>query len=55
MYRANRPDAMDSLVRLIGEGSVKPVIDRLFPLEEGRDAMGYYLRGEFAGKIVITM
>ena len=34
MYRANRPDAMDSLVRLIGEGSVKPVIDRLFPLEE---------------------
>ncbi len=55
MYRANRPDAMDSLVRLIGEGSVKPVIDRLFPLEEGRDAMGYYLRGAFAGKIVITM
>jgi NADPH:quinone reductase-like Zn-dependent oxidoreductase len=55
MYQANRPTAMDSLVRLMGEGAVKPVIDRVFPLVEGREAMGCYLSGAFAGKIVITM
>ncbi len=55
MYRANRPDVMDRLVRLMGEGSVTPVIDRVFPLDEGRDAMAHYLSGSFAGKIVITM
>ncbi len=55
MYRANRPDVMGRLVRLMREGSVKPVIDRVFPLDEGRDAMAHYLSGAFAGKIVITM
>jgi NADPH:quinone reductase-like Zn-dependent oxidoreductase len=55
MYQANRPTAMDSLVRLMGEGAVKPVIDRVFPLVEGREAMGCYLSGAFAGKIVITL
>ena len=55
MYQANKPTAMDRLVRLMGEGSVKPVIDRVFPLPEGRDAMAHYLSGSFAGKIVITM
>ncbi len=55
MYRANRPDVMDRLVRLMGQGSVKPVVDQVFPLDEGRDAMAHYLAGSFAGKIVITM
>ena len=55
MYRANRPSTMEKLVSLMGAGSVKPVIDRVFPLDEGRDAMRHYLSGAFAGKIVITM
>jgi NADPH:quinone reductase-like Zn-dependent oxidoreductase len=55
LYRANRPDAMESLIRLMAEGSVKPVIDRVFPLEEGREAMAHYLAGAFTGKIVLTM
>jgi NADPH:quinone reductase-like Zn-dependent oxidoreductase len=55
MYQANGPTAMDSLVRLMGEGAVKPVIDRVFSLVEGREAMGCYLSGAFAGKIVITL
>lgn len=34
---------------------MKPVIDRVFPLDECRDAMGYDLSGAFAGKIVLRM
>jgi NADPH:quinone reductase-like Zn-dependent oxidoreductase len=55
MYRANRPEVMDRLVRLMDEGSVKPVIDRVFPLAQARDAMAHYLGGAFAGKVIITM
>jgi NADPH:quinone reductase-like Zn-dependent oxidoreductase len=55
MYRANRPDVMDRLVLLMGQGSVTPVIDRVFPLDEGPEAMRHYLSGAFGGKIVITM
>jgi NADPH:quinone reductase-like Zn-dependent oxidoreductase len=55
LYRANRPDVMESLIRLMAEGSVRPVIDRVFPLEEGREAMAHYLAGAFTGKIVLTM
>ena len=39
----------------MGQGSVRPVIDRVFPLDEGREAMAHYLSGSFAGKIVLTM
>jgi NADPH:quinone reductase-like Zn-dependent oxidoreductase len=55
VYRADRPEAMPRLVRLMGQGSVRPFIDRVFPLEEAREALGYYLGGSFAGKIVIRM
>jgi NADPH:quinone reductase-like Zn-dependent oxidoreductase len=55
MYRANRPEVMDRLVHLMGEGSVRPVIDRVFPLAEGPDAMRHYLSGGFTGKVVLTM
>jgi len=55
IYRANRPESMARLVHLMAEGSVRPVIDRVFPLDEGRQAMGHYLSGRFAGKVVITM
>lgn len=41
MYQANRPGAMGRLVRLMGEGAVKPVIDRVFPL--GRGSRGHEL------------
>jgi NADPH:quinone reductase-like Zn-dependent oxidoreductase len=55
LYRPNRPRTVEALVRLMGEGAVTPVIDRVFPLDEGRAAMGHYLDGSFTGKIVIAM
>jgi NADPH:quinone reductase-like Zn-dependent oxidoreductase len=55
LYRANRPEVMKRLIGLIGQGSVKPVIDRVFPLDDGVAAMRHYLSGDFVGKVVITM
>ena len=55
MLRPNRPDDVALLVRLMAQGSVTPVIDRVYPLDEGRAAMSHYATGQFRGKIVLTM
>lgn len=38
----------------LADGSVRAVVDRVFPLEETVEAMRYYASGEAIGKIVIT-
>jgi len=46
---------VDYLCELFAAGSVKPVIDRVFPLRETADAFRYYAEGAFVGKIVIAV
>jgi NADPH:quinone reductase-like Zn-dependent oxidoreductase len=55
VYRANLPEDVGVLIRLLTEGSIVPVIDRTFPLAAGAEAMRYYGTGEFRGKIILTM
>lgn len=55
IHRPNSPDDISLLVRLMTEGSVTPVVDWVYPLDEGRAAMRYYATGRFTGKIVLTM
>ncbi len=40
---------------LFESGSLRPVIDRTFPLHEAREAMLYYAEGNFVGKVVVTV
>ena len=44
-----------SLVALLQAGTVKPVIDRCFPLEETAEALRYLEAGHARGKVVITV
>jgi NADPH:quinone reductase-like Zn-dependent oxidoreductase len=46
---------LQTLTELIEAGSVKPVIDRTYPLVEAADAIRYLHEGHPAGKIVITV
>lgn len=43
-----------TLAGYLSDGSVRAVVDRVFPLEQAADAMRYYASGEATGKIVIT-
>ena len=52
--KANKSD-LEFLARLMEEGSIKPVIDRRYTLEETADAMNYLSEGHSRGKVVITM
>ena len=42
------------LAALLGDGTVKPVIDRTYPLERAADAVQYLERGHARGKVVLT-
>jgi NADPH:quinone reductase-like Zn-dependent oxidoreductase len=51
--RANKD--MAHVNELFESGSLRPVIDRTFPLREAGEAMRYYAEGDFVGKVVLTV
>lgn len=52
-----RPNAADLayVAQLIDSGQVKPVIDRMYPLEEAAAAIQYYEEGRSRGKVIIQV
>lgn len=52
--KANRPD-LEFLASLMGNGTIKPVIDRRYPLEKTAEAMEYVSQGHATGKVIILV
>ncbi len=50
----NRPD-FDQLSEMIEAGSLRPVIDRVYPIDEIVDALTYLGQGHARGKVAITI
>jgi NADPH:quinone reductase-like Zn-dependent oxidoreductase len=49
------PEDLRFLTELIEAGTVKPVIDRTYPLSEAPEAIRYLEEGHARGKVVITV
>jgi NADPH:quinone reductase-like Zn-dependent oxidoreductase len=47
-------DNLAALMQLIGEGKMKPVIDKVLPLEEAREGLRLIANREVIGKVVVT-
>jgi NADPH:quinone reductase-like Zn-dependent oxidoreductase len=54
-WKPFKPEDVDTLVKLIADGKVKPVIDRRFPLDEIVDALRWVDDGHARGKVIVTM
>jgi NADPH:quinone reductase-like Zn-dependent oxidoreductase len=54
LYHQNRAD-QDHMRELVDNGTIKPVIDRIFPLERTADAFRHFQSQTFTGKIVIRI
>ena len=52
-YKANK--SLDVITRLFTQGRLIPVIDKIFPLSETREAFRYFASGEVKGKIIIRV
>ena len=50
-----RREDLAYLKELIEAGQLRPVIDRTYPLEEGREAVRYAMSGQARAKVVITV
>lgn len=52
-YKANK--SLDIITQLFAEGKLVPVIDKIFPLRETREAFHYFASGSVKGKIIIKV
>lgn len=48
-------DRLEEMVRFYQEKGIKPVVDRVFKFEEGKDALQYLYSGGHFGKVVIRV
>lgn len=53
-YMGTKAELLEA-AKLVGEGRLKPVIDRVYPLREARTAQEQMLSRKFFGKIVLTI
>jgi NADPH:quinone reductase-like Zn-dependent oxidoreductase len=47
--------AFEALVAHIHEHPFRPVVDRVFPLEQARDAIRHLISGQHVGKVCLTV
>ena len=50
-----RPEDLEELRKLLEAGTIRPVVDRTFPLEEVPAAIRYLRDGRARGKVVIAI
>ncbi|GIF72364.1 NAD(P)-dependent alcohol dehydrogenase [Asanoa siamensis] len=50
-----RAEYLEALTPLLEDGTIRPVIDRVYPLAEAPDAIRYLAEGHPAGKVVVTI
>ena len=55
VVKRTRADQLEAIAKLVEEGVIKPVVDRVFPLEQIADAHVYGETGRIRGKVVIQI
>ena len=49
------PSAASDIGELLKAGRIRPVIDKVFPFEQAKEALGYLAKGQAKGKVVVQM
>ncbi|MBC8233279.1 zinc-binding dehydrogenase [bacterium] len=55
LFHKPNTDDLDSLIKLIETGKVKPILDKIYPLSKAAEALRYFEAGHAKGKVVITL
>jgi len=46
---------LDFIVKLANEGIIKPVIEKVYPLDKTAEAVRYLLEGHAKGKVIVKV
>lgn len=49
------PERLNAITKLVDDGTLKPVVDKIFPLDEAAEALEYQKTGAPKGKVVIKV
>lgn len=55
LFMKHSGQQLDVLTKLLEAGTVKPIIDRVFPFEEAKQALAYSETGKAKGKVVLKL
>lgn len=55
LFMKHSGQQLDILTKLLEAGTVKPIIDRVFPFEEAKQALAYSETGKAKGKVVLKL
>ena len=52
-----RPDGqqLGQIAEILNSGAIQPVIDKVFPFEQAKDALAYLAQGRAKGKVVVSL
>jgi alcohol dehydrogenase len=48
-------EQLGAIAALVDAGTIRPVVDRVFPFESSKEAMAYVSSGRAKGKVVVTI
>ncbi len=48
-------EQLGAIAALVDAGTIRPVVDRVFPFESSKEAMAYVSSGRTKGKVVVTI
>ena len=48
-------DLFEQMHAAINANGIKPVIDKVFPFDQAKDAFGHAASGDFIGKVIIAI
>ena len=55
LYMRASGEQLRQIAELIDAGAIRPVVDRVFPFEQAREALAYVETGRSKGKVVIKV
>lgn len=55
MFMRSDGGQLEEIARLLKAGSIRPVIDRVFPFEQAKEALDYLAQGHAKGKVVVRI
>lgn len=55
LFMKSSGDQLHQLASIIDSGAIRPVVDRIFPFEQTKEALAYVDQGRAKGKVVVKV